>query len=69
MGDKMSTKAKDLLKQIEQFLDSLSDKDKEDIKEMQFTATKRVADPDEASICFSLVASVPFKKGKAKKIV
>lgn len=63
----MATKADDLLAQIKNFLKGLSDAEKKELKEMQFTATKRVAGTKEPSICFSLVASVPFARGKARK--
>lgn len=64
----MPRQADDLLEQIKTFLDNLTEKEKAEINEMQFTATRRNPRADEPSICFSLVAAVPFKKGKARKL-
>ncbi|RDK06843.1 hypothetical protein [Cupriavidus lacunae] len=65
---KPSDKSAELLRQIESFLNGLTDEEKKEITELQFTAVKQIKNTTLPTVCFSLVASVPFAKGGKGKV-
>lgn len=57
-----SEKVSKMLDEVKEYLNSLSEEEREELQEVRFTAVKKSSPADSSAICFELVAAVPFTK-------